>query len=137
MRLVVAGVIALAIAACGGGKDEFELHMTAEIENTSRLCGGTGIQYCLDSKPASGQLTGRLDMGNPPHLFVRKGCEGDGERVGDSVFVNFAAASVPGGTCYTFNIRARIDGDRISGRWGEGKDGHGGGITGTLEGFRN
>ena len=133
MRSLSTLVLLLALAGCDT-EDKFLLLMTAQVKNTSRPCGPS-IQYCVDSEPTTGELTGRLTMSNPPHLFVREGCEGDGEQVGDSVFVFFARAGV--GSCYTFNIRVRVDGDRVTGHWGEGSDGHGGGIGGTLVGFKN
>lgn len=132
--LTLIAALSVATTACSDG-ETFELHLIREVTSTSRLCGPS-IQYCLDSSPASGQLPpARLKMKGTPHLVVRAGCEGDGERVGDSVFVSFARAGT--GTCYWFSIRARIAGDRITGRWKEGTDGHGAGTSGSLEGFRD
>ena len=132
-QLSVVICLGLSLAGCAD-KDEYQLVMTVQVENTARPCG-PGIQYCIDSNPASGELTGRLNLEGTPHLYVRAGCEGDGERVGDSVFVSFARAGV--GTCYSFNIRVLVDGDRVAGIWGEGSDGHGGGKAGALVGFRD
>jgi hypothetical protein len=125
-------LLTLALVSACSDSETYELQFALETVTVTVSCPQT--LYCAQTSPATGELPpGRLVMKDTPHLFVRNGCEGDGERKGDSVIV---AIPFSLGGCYGFDFRARVDGNAVTGRWTEQTDCHYGAKRGSLTGVR-